>query len=164
MGTLSVLSQPEAFVSRVVPSLFHSTPDDFIRFLERDGNKFLRFYWEQASHDQQVGGRASALGLNYDIRRPFDQTTVALITLPRPAAGPGTYFIAAIYRPTRRTPFLGIADTTKVVSLEVRQTPEGAAVTTLIDWSRKLAPEALGPGPVPRLDDFYRAVCELIKP
>jgi hypothetical protein len=164
MITLSVMTQQEIFVSKVIPSLFHSTPEDFIRYLERDGNKFLRFYWEQAGKDQQARGRSSALGLNYDIRQPYPRTTVVLITLPRPSSGIGTVFMAAIYRPMRRGPFLGVSDTTMVVSLVVSEEVDGKPVTVLREWTRKLAIEPLGLGPEPRLEEFYQAVCELVKP
>lgn len=163
MGEVSVLSQQEVFVSRVLPSLFHSTPDEFIHYLSRDGNKFLRFYWDQASKDEQTGASASALGLNYDIREPFPKTTVVLITLPR-QAGARSCFVAAVYRPLRRTPFLGISDSTKVVALELAEESGGEPETQLVEWSRRLEREALGRGPAPKLEEFYRAVCEIVKP
>lgn len=157
-------TQPGVFVAEVIPSLFHSTPGEFIRYLTRDGNKFLRFYWEQAGTDRQVARPASAMGLNYDIRLPYPSTTVVLITLPRPAWDAGTYFIAAVHRPLRRGPFLGVADTTKVISLEVKPVADGKPVTELREWSRKLLPASLGRGPDANLEDFYQAVCELVKP
>jgi hypothetical protein len=163
MGTVSVLSQQDIFVSRVLPSLFHSAPDDFIHYLTRDGNKFLRFYWEQAGKDEKTGRPSSALGLNHDIRLPFPKTTVALITLPR-AAGAKTCYVAAIYRPLRRTPFLGISDTTKVISLEMLGNDPAAQETRLVEWSRRLEAEPLGEGPLPQLEAFYQAVCEIVKP
>jgi hypothetical protein len=164
MSTLSVMSQQDVFVSKVVPTLFHSTPEEFVRFLERDGTKFLRFYWEQAGKDEQAHGRSSALGLNYDIRLPFPHTTVVLITLPRQTSARGTVFMAAIYRPMRRGPFLGVSDATKVISLDVTQEVDGKPVTALKEWTHKLVVEPLGPGPEPRLEEFYQAVCELVKP
>jgi hypothetical protein len=163
MNEISVKSQQEVFVSRVLPSLFHSAPDEFIRYLSRDGTKFLRFYWEQAEKDEQTGARSSALGLNYDIRQPFPSTTVILITLPRPA-GARSCFVAAVYRPLRRTLFTGVSDTTKVISLEMAGDRSSQPATQMVEWSRKLGSETLGPGPEPHLEEFYQAVCALIKP
>jgi hypothetical protein len=163
MGTVTVLSQQDVFVSRVLPSLFHSAPDEFIHFLSRDGNKFLRFYWEQAGKDERAGQPSSALGLNYDIREPFAKTTVALISLPK-TAGAKTCFVAAVYRPLRRTPFLGISDTTKVITLELARKDPADQETRLVEWSRRLEAELLGSGPAPQLEAFYEAVCEIIKP
>ncbi len=160
MNETAVKTQQDVFVSRVLPSLFHSAPDEFIHYLSRDGTKFLRFYWEQAAKDEQTGARSNALGLNFDIREPFPKTTVVLITLPR-SAGARTCFVAAVYRPTRRTPFLGLSDTTKLIALE--QDGDGAA-TRLVEWNRRLGSESLGVGPQPLLEEFYDAVCELIKP
>ncbi len=163
-STVSGSTQQNVFVSEVVPSLFHTTPFDFLRYLSRDGNKFLRFYWEQAGEDPKVHGRTSALGLNYDIRQPYPQTTVALIQLPRPTVPPGTYFIAAVHRPLRRGMFLGVSDTTLVVSLDLAAMDGDRPVTRLREWDKKLGSENLGEGPRPVLDDFYQAVCKLIKP
>ncbi len=163
MGTVTVLSQQDIFVSRVLPSLFHSAPDEFMHYLSRDGNKFLRFYWEQAGKDERAAQPSSALGLNYDIREPFAKTTVALITLPRSARA-NTCYVAAVYRPLRRTPFLGISDTTKVISLELVRSDPAGQETRLVEWSRRLEAELLGSGPAPHLEEFYEAVCEIVKP
>ena len=157
-------TQPGVFVSEVVPELFHTTPFDFIRYLTRDGNKFLRFYWDQAGTNPKVSGKTPSLGLNYDIRTPYYQTTVALIQLPRPAIPPGTYFIAAVHRPLRRGAFLGVSDTTLVISLDLVAMEGDRPVTRMREWTKKLVPENLGDGPRPALEDFYQAVCKLIKP
>ncbi len=155
-------TQQTVFVSEVIPSLFHTSPLDFLSYLSRDGNKFLRFYWEQAGADPKASAKTPALGLNYDIRQPYPQTTVALIKLPRPTISPGTYFIAAVHRPMRRGMFT--SDTTLVVSLDLVAMDGERPITLLREWDKQLASKTLGEGPQPALEDFYQAVCELIKP
>jgi len=157
---LTEQTQRTIFASQVLPSLFHGNPEEFIHYLSRDGNKFLRFYWEQAGAALQDKDPAAPLGLNYDIRSPEKNTTVVLITLPPPQSEPEAYFAALVYRPLRRMPFLGIADTTKVLVLEREQTREGTPGTLLREWSRKLSGEMLGRGTPPRLESFYDTVLE----
>jgi hypothetical protein len=157
-------TQSAEFVSQVLPSLFHSTPEQFIQLLSRDGNKFLRFYWDQAGADLAVGEKAAWLGLNYDIREPSPHTQVILITLPQPIAPPDAYFTALIYRPLRRTPLFGVSDTTKVIALEMAGTAEGGQLTLLREWTKKMTSESLGAGPAPRLEAFYETIRTLLAP
>ena len=103
-------TQQTIFVSEVLPSLFHSSPEEFLHYLAQDGNKFLRFYWEQAGASLKDREPAAPLGLNYDIRTPDDQTTVVLIALPPPNAEPEAYYAALVYRPQRRMLLFGISE------------------------------------------------------
>jgi hypothetical protein len=157
-------TQQSEFVSQVLPSLFHRTPEQFIRLLARDGNKFLRFYWDQAGADPAVGEKAATLGLNYDIREPFPHTQVVLITLPKPVVPTDAYFVALVYRPLRKTPFFGVSDTTKIIALETVGTAEGAQQTLLREWTKKMTSESLGAGPAPRLEAFYETIRTLLAP
>jgi len=54
------------FANEVLPSLFHSTPEAFLAYLQRDGNKFLQFYWHKAGEALPEDQRASSFGLNYE--------------------------------------------------------------------------------------------------
>ena len=153
-------TQQTIFVSEVLPSLFHNSPEEFLHYLAQDGNKFLRFYWDQAGAALKDRDPTAPLGLNYDIRTPDDQTTVVLIALPPPAAEPEAYYAALVYRPQRRMLLFGISDTTKVLALERAEKPDGETGTLLREWSRKLTGEALGTGTLPRLEAFYESVRE----
>lgn len=150
------------YATRILPDLFHGTPEEFIQLLDQRGNDFLRFYWEIASKDSLPGSNPSVFGLNYAVRTFLKETTICLITLPKPVREPEPYFAALIYRPYRRTPFLGIMDMTKVINLDWDSSqPEG---TLLREWDKHLQPEPLRPGPAPKLENFYQAVCQLIRP
>ncbi len=72
------------FVVHVLPSLFHNSPEQFLYYLSRDGNKFLNFYWEEAGRKIGIAQPVSSFELNYVICKPKAQTVVALITLPIP--------------------------------------------------------------------------------
>jgi len=155
-------TQQMVFVSEVLPSLFHDTPEQFIRLLARDGTKFLRFYWDEAGKRLEESKRISSFGLNYDLRKPGKNIGVVLVTLPKPQAESEAYFVALIYRPYRVTPILRISDITKVVALEYVLNPEGETDRLLVEWTRKLTREEISKGPEPVLNEFYTTICDLI--
>jgi hypothetical protein len=149
------------FATEVLPDLFHHTPVEMINLLASRGNDFLKFYWDIAGKQALPDSNSSIFGLNYDIRTFLKETTICLVTLPKPVREREAYFVSLIYRPYRRTPFLGITDATRVITLELDSTQ--ASGTFLRDWDKRLLPERLGAGPEPRLEVFYKTVCDLIK-
>ncbi len=127
----------------------------------------MNFYWEEAGRKIGIVQPVSSFGLNYVIRKPKAQTVVALITLPIPQTLSEAYFVALRYRPYRVTPILRVADTTKVLSLElaIREqatNEEQKFYTLLVEWSRKLKREVIDRGPTPFLDSFYPVVIDML--
>ena len=158
---VSEKTQQMVFVSEVLPSLFHDTPEQFIRLLARDGAKFLRFYWDEAGKRLEESKRISSFSLNYDLRKPGKNIGVVLVTLPKPQVESEAYFIALIYRPNRVTPILRISDITKVVALEYVFDKKGEADTLLVEWTRELTREVISKGPAALLR-IFKAICDLI--
>jgi hypothetical protein len=146
------------FVAKVLPELFHNSPDQFMILLARDGTKFLRFYWDLVGKKLAAAPQISPFGLNYDIRQPRPHEQVALITLPKPQREGEAYYTALIYRPNRVTPILRISDTTKVIALEYALDVNGNERPLLVEWTRKLQRELLNARCEAKLDDFYAAV------
>ncbi len=151
-------SQARIFCARVIPSLFHNTPEQFLSLLNRDGMKFLRFYWDLAGKDLPEDQRLGSFGLNYVMHAPAQFTVIALIILPEPQADGDTYFMALIFRPNRRLFF--VSDMTKIISLEKAAPGEPSSPPTrMVEISRRLQREVLRSDPVePRQEDFYKAV------
>ena len=156
-------TQQIEFVSQVLPSLFHATPAQVIGFLERDGTKFLRFYWDQAGKKMSAEQLSPVFGLNFQIRQPRKQEAVALIHLPAPRVLGEAYYAALVYRPNRVTPFLSISDTTLVMALEHRLDESQQPVTLLVEYTRRQERLELGAGPVPGLEEFYQSVLQRMK-
>ena len=156
-------TQQMIFESEVLPSLFHSTPDQFFRYLERDGTKFLNFYWHAAGEKIDPALKTEAFGLSYLVRRPTNRTTMALISLPEPCKELEAYFVALIHRPLRIIPFSFISDTTKVVALEYAGEGSSGAQAMLVDWDRHLGREKLSTTQPFDLEGFYKAVKELLR-
>ncbi len=159
----TVRDQQTDFVSQALTDLFHSSPEQFLFLLNRDGTKFLRFYWDQVGKRLPSSQLVTAFGLNYDIRNPRRNTTVGLITLPKPKREPEAYFTALIYRPNRVTPIFRISDTTKVLALEYQSDDMDNESTLLVEWTRRLERDPLNVSPEPDLDAFYDAVLHEIE-
>jgi hypothetical protein len=157
-------SQQKMFVSQVLPDLFHTTPQQFLQLLGRDGTKFLRFFWDEVGKKATGDEHNSPFGLNFDIRRPRRSVTIALVTLPKPSQEGEAYYVALIHRPYRITNFFGVSDTTKVLTLESAYDSQGIERLLLVEWTRKLRREPLRrlPGE-PNREDFYAEVLEVIK-
>jgi len=156
--TTLVRNQQTDYVSQALTDLFHTSPEQFLFLLGRDGTRFLRFYWDQVGKKLPSDLLVTPFGLNYDIRNPHRNTAVAIITLPQPQREMEAYFTALIYRPSRVTPIFRIADTTKVISLEYRIDEDGKESTLMVEWTRRLEREPLNICPEPDIDAFYEAV------
>ncbi len=161
--TIVQRSQQFLFVSQALPDLFHSTPQQFLQLLARDGTKFLRFYWDEVGKKISEAERLNPFGLNFDIRRPRRSVTIALITLPRPRQEGEAYYAALIHRPYRVTNFFGVSDTTKVLTLESAYDSAGNERPEMVEWTRKLQRETLGRLREADRENFYAAALDVIK-
>lgn len=162
MSTTVQRSQQIDFVAQALPDLFHTKPDQFLFLLGRDGTRFLCFYWDEVGKKITKDLHNNAFGLNFEIRRPRRAVTIALITLPKPGQEGEAYFVSLIHRPYR-THFIGVSDTTKVLSMESTCDSQGNERPLLVEWTRKLRREPLCALSEPNLDNFYAAVLEEIK-
>ena len=70
MLKIAAKTQQMIFELEVLPSLFHSTPDQVFYYLERDGTKFLNFYWHEAGEKIDPSLHNEGFGLSYLIRKP----------------------------------------------------------------------------------------------
>lgn len=156
-------SHQRVFVETVLPSVFHATPADFLFYLEKDGNRFLNFYWEQAGKSFSPADRAEGYGLNHIIRKPEKSVTVAMVLLPAPQVDGEAYYEAFIYRPRRVTPILRISDITAVFTLTFVSKSEEKPKTVVIEHTRKEQLIEHGDGPDPEVEKFYLAVLDLIR-
>jgi hypothetical protein len=153
-------TQAQVFCAHWLAKLFHNTPEQLLRLLNRDGNKFLRFYWEQAGKDLPADQLRDSFGLNFVIREPAERTFIALVSLPEPQVAGDPYYIALIFRPNRRL-FL-VSDTTKMIVMEKAvEDGQKESTPTLIEISRRFQRYSIhGESVEPRLEDFYNAVLD----
>ncbi len=145
------------FAEDVLPDLFHTTPEQFLALLNRDGTRFLYFYWETAGKSLPAEARAGPFGLNYVFPRLWRKdAAAALILLPKPASEGEAYFSALVYRPYRR--LLLVSDTTAVFNLEMA--PGG---TRLVSWTHRGEREELQAGVEPAQEAFFQAVLDQVR-
>ncbi len=163
MLKIATKTQQMIFESEVLPSLFHSTPDQFFHYLERDGIKFLNFYWHEAGAKIDPSLHNEGFGLSYLVRRPTNRTTIALISMPEPCKELEAYFVALIHRPLRIIPFSFVSDTTKVVALEYAGEGPDGAQAVMVEWTRRLGREKLNNERPLDLEGFYKAVKEILR-
>lgn len=153
----------QRFVDEAIADLFHSSPEMFIGYLNRDGNRFLRFYWEKVGGNLPAGERNTPYGMDFAIRQPYGQCVVCLITLPAPRADGEAHYVALAFRPWRRLLLGLVQDTTKLLALERTRDEQGCPGTRLVEISRRLEREIVSRDVPEKLEEFYTAVVRLLK-
>ncbi len=154
-------TQQTAFIQDALTDLFHSSPESFLSLLNRDGTRFLRFYWDKVGEKFPPEQRRDSFGLNYVIRQPRASTTIGLITLPAPQVPGEAHYAAVVYRPHRR--LLLVSDTTAFFALEALGEDEGLPRAELVEWTRRLERVKLKTLAVRGLEDFYNQVFEEVR-
>ncbi len=85
-----------------MPILFHGQTNQFVKLLERDGMKFLNFWWNHVGDQLPEEKRVSSAGLSFEIESIDKNTKLIIITLPTPKEDMDPYFLGFIARPERR--------------------------------------------------------------
>ena len=95
-------SQQWNFVFEAMPALFHSQTDGFVKYLDKDGDKFLKFWWDHVGDKLPEEKRVTPAGLTFEKEELNAKTRLITITLPSPRENGDVYFIGLIPRPERR--------------------------------------------------------------
>ncbi len=130
-------SQNQLFCFQAIPDLFHSAALQFIALLQRDGNKFLQFYWDEAGKRLRQESKVIPYGLNHEFIELPKGRIIILIKLPVPIQPGDVQHLALLYRPDRVMLLGFLPDITKVLLLE-QTTDEGMG--KLVEITRKLDP------------------------
>ena len=150
----TLLTHSKIYTDQVLPQVFHGAPAPFWQFLERDGTKFLTYYWDQAAEKAAVHHRERPFGLNYVASEPFPRSFAVVITLPEPRVDGEAYFAGLVYRPDRR--ILLVTDFTRYFTLEKAADDDGQPATRLVQWTTHLErvefPDQIPPRTGPFLD------------
>jgi hypothetical protein len=157
------ISQHRQFSYRAIPTIFHSQTTDFVDFLEKDGMKFLKFWWDHTAKEVEDDSLVPMKGLTYEIRDYGDGRRVVLLTLPPPQTEGEAFFLALVTRPLKKH-FLIWKNYSHVFVLSLVGEPGAEPRTQLGEITpRRVAHVPIGPGPKPDLDAFYEVVCEEIR-
>lgn len=95
-------SQHYNFVFEALPSLFFSQTNEFIKYLDKDGAKFLKFWWDHVGDKMPEEKRVSSAGLTYEIEDIDEKNRLITVILPSPKNDQEAYFVGMIPKPERR--------------------------------------------------------------
>lgn len=105
------------YTFETLPVIFHSQTEDFFKYLERDGLKFLEYWWDHMSVRLDDDKNEGFEGTTYEIRKvPEKKSDIVLITLPTPKNFNEVYCIACVRLPRKR--FFVRLSNTRVFVLE----------------------------------------------
>jgi len=90
------------FGMEAIPVLFHSQTNQFMKYLEKDGIKFLNFWWNHVGDQLEEVKRVGSAGMTYEVDTIDKKTKLVIITLPTPKEDRDPQFIGLIARPERR--------------------------------------------------------------
>lgn len=154
-------SQHEMFAYEVIPLLFHHQTTDFFGYLEKDGTKFLKFWWDRAGVNLDESLRSSSEGIDFDVRTLFDGRKVVLLTLPAPKKSPEAYFLVMVDHPEKKSIF-SWRNLARVFALSRSVDEHGTPNTKIAELTKTARYVEVKKGPQPSLNLFYKAVCEML--
>ena len=83
-----------------------------MKYLDKDGVKFLQFWWNHVGDRLPQEKRLSSGGLTYEIEQLDAKTKLVIITLPTPKENEEPYFLGFVAKPERRFLWVRIPTTT----------------------------------------------------
>ncbi len=155
-------SQHYNFCYDAIPSMFHSQTKDFLKYLERDGIKFLQFWWDHVGQRLPFEKLIPFSNIAYEVLQVPPKTEVVFITLPPPQEDDEMYFLALVANPEKRFGWVRLP-TTRILGLARRPTEKYPSGTELGDLTPRAIYVPLGEGPQPTLEAFKQTVLERIK-
>jgi hypothetical protein len=154
-------SQHYQFVYQAVPVLFHHSHKDFMSLLERDGMKFLQFWWEHAGEEIDETGEQTMEGMAYEFREYKPGKQMALLTLPPPRVTPEAFFMALIPPPPQKS-FIPWKNLSNVYILQYFGKKEGQISTRISAVTPRAIIRDMEVSAAPDLESFYQAVVKLL--
>jgi hypothetical protein len=152
------------FSYEVIPLMFHSQTNDFLDYLERDGLKFLEFWWDYIGNQLPDEQKCSFEGMDYQVNE-LEQihTTMVTITLPPPQSDGEVYYLVLLKKPEKHFSWVRLPNT-RILALVKRPTEQDPNGTELGDMTPRANYVRIRKGPAPSLENMNRTVLDLIKP
>ena len=155
-------SQHYNFCHEALPTLFHSQTEEFMKYLDRDGLKFLRFWWDHVGERLDDSKLTPFAGTHFEIHDvPERKSQIVLVRLPSPTANGEFYMMALVKKPKKRYPMFKLPYT-QVLALErvpTEMSPTGVMLVEITPRGRKLR---LKEGPQPSLKAFFQLVVKTV--
>lgn len=154
-------NQHQNFSYEVLPLLFHNETSRFFAYIRKDGNQFLKFWWDRAGVNLEEEMRNSSEGLDFEIRTISDGRDVVFVRLPAPKAAPEAYFLALVDRPKKHS-LLSWRNLGRVFALSRGKMEGGVQQTTLAELTKSARYVAVSAGPKPTMKEFYKVVSAIL--
>jgi hypothetical protein len=154
-------SQHQKYSLEVIPLIFHHETDKFMSMIQRDGLKFLEFWWDRAGLEVEESKRSSFEGAKYDIKSYSDGRDIVLIKLPPPSKTGEVFFIGLVTRPLKHSIF-SWKNLARVFVL-TRDDVDGLdRHTQLAELTRSARYVVIGKGPKPTQKAFMETIVSLL--
>jgi len=143
-----------------------------LKYTEKDGSTFLRFWWKHLADNLGVQIHSSSEGLGYQIKELTDakneKVKLILLSLPKPEAIGEVFYMILVKLPESRTFlakfFLMKLPSTRVFSLELEgYNEDGSPCTGLYELTPRARNIRLRSGSEPVLDSFYKEIIRELK-
>ena len=156
-------SQHYNFCYDVIPALFHSQTDEFMKYIDRDGMKFLEFWWKHVASQLPAEMLVPFAGTKITVEERSPKTRIVFITLPPPRHEGEMHFLALIRNPEKRFAFLRLPST-RILGLVKRSKDEFEHGTELGDLTPRAIFVSQGNGPPASFEEFKRKIFEMTQP
>ena len=155
-------SQHYNFTHEAMPIMFHSQTKEFITYLEKDGEKFLKFWWDHVGERLDNSKLVPFSGTTFEIRDvPERKSKIYILKLPRPKEYQEFYMMAFVKLPDKRFQVMKLP-TTRVFALERIQKNPSQTGTRLVEITPRGRLIEIGDGPEPNVNAFVNAFSKII--
>ena len=156
-------SQHYNFCYDVIPALFHSQTDEFMKYVQRDGLKFIQFWWDHVGSRLPAEQQTPFNGTQIEIVERTAAKRIVFIQLPPPRNEGEMYFLGLVRDPERHFAWVRLPST-RILGLVRRVKENFPNGTELGDLTPRALYVPVGPGPAANYEDFKRVVFEMTKP
>ena len=154
-------NQHEKYSLEILPLIFHHETDKFMSMIQRDGTKFLEFWWDRAGLEVDESKRSSSEGIKFEIKTYTDGRDIVVVRLPNPCTVGESYFLGMVTRPLKRSIF-SWKNLARVFVLTRANDDNGERQTKLAELTRSARYVALGNGPKPTQKAFMQTIIDLL--
>lgn len=157
-------SQAYNFEHEALPTIFHSQTKDFFEYLERDGLKFLKFWWNHVGERLDDDQMSPFEAFSYEIRQvPEKKSKIVLVHFPHPKEFDEFYYAALVKTPDKPSPFVFVKfPSTRVLVLAHVPLSKSDSGTLIYEITPRGRYIPAGPGTPVTKEAFYKAVCNLV--
>ncbi len=157
-------SQHYNFGHEALPILFHTQTKDFLEYIQKDGLKFLRFWWDHVGERLDDSQLVPFAGMKYEIQEiPEKKSKVILIHMPHPTDFDEFHWMALIKKPEIRSPFVYVKiPTTRVFALSHVPLSKSETGTLIYEITPRARYLLAGPGTQVTKEAFFNAVYKIV--